>query len=228
MSSITVAILEDDQPQAELLSGWLVEAGYSVFHCASGDRSLTRLENSPPDMLILDWQLPDCEGIDILDFVRQKLKFKGPVILATAKDSEDDIARGLSTGADDYIIKPLRRAELLARLAALWRRRGSEEPEKLKLGPVELDLANRRAFLDGVEVKLTPTEFQLAACVFANTGKLLSREFLLREVWGVDAQLDTRTVDMHISRIRKLLKIGPKMGFCLKTVYRHGYRLEAL
>ena len=83
-------------------------------------------------------------------------------------------------------------------------------------------------FLDGAEVKLTPTELQLAACVFANIGKLLSREFLLREVWGIDAQLDTRTVDMHISRIRKILKIGPNMGFCLKTVYRQGYRLEAL
>ena len=110
----------------------------------------------------------------------------------------------------------------------MWRRSGGDLPEKLRLGPVELDLANRRAFVDGAEVKLTPTEFQLAACVFANTGKLLSRDFLLSEVWGVDAQLDTRTVDMHMSRIRKLLKIGPNMGYCVKTVYRHGYRLEAL
>lgn len=228
MSSITIGILEDEQPQAELLASWLVAAGYAVFHCNNGDDFLARLESNPPDMLILDWQLPDCEGIDVLDFVRQKLKFEGPVIFATAKDSEDDIVRGLSTGADDYIIKPLRRAELVARISALWRRSGSEQPEKLTLGPVELDLANRRAFLDGEEIKLTPTEFQLAACVFTNTGKLLSREFLLREVWGVDAQLDTRTVDMHISRIRKLLKIGPNMGYCIKTVYRHGYRLEAL
>ena len=228
MSSITVGILEDEQPQADLLSGWLVEAGYAVFHCDNGDSFLARLESSPPDMLILDWQLPDCEGIDILEIVRQTLKFEGPVIFATAKDSEDDIVRGLSTGADDYIIKPLRRAELLARLSALWRRSGGDLPEKLRLGPVELDLANRRAFVGDEEVKLTPTEFQLAACVFTNTGKLLSRDFLLREVWGVDAQLDTRTVDMHMSRIRKLLKIGPNMGYCVKTVYRHGYRLEAL
>jgi DNA-binding response OmpR family regulator len=93
---------------------------------------------------------------------------------------------------------------------------------------VELDLDNRRALVDGEEVSLTPTEFDLAACMFSNAGKLLSRQFLLHEVWGVSAELDTRTVDMHMSRVRKLLKIGPNMGYCIKTVYRHGYRLESL
>lgn len=228
MSAITVGILEDEQPQAQLLSGWLAQEGYTVFHCDTGDNFLARLKTDPADMLILDWQLPDCEGIDILVHVRQQLHFTGPVVFATAKDSEEDIVRGLSSGADDYIIKPLRRAELLARLSALWRRSSGDEPQTLKLGPVELDLANCQAFVDGKEVKLTPTEFKLAACVFANSGKLVSRQFLLHEVWGVDAELDTRTVDMHMSRVRKLLKIGPNMGYCIKTIYRHGYRLEAL
>lgn len=228
MLPITLGLLEDEQPQAELLTGWLVEAGYGVFHCSSGDDFLAKVAQGEADMLILDWQLPDCEGIDILHNVRKSLHFKGPVLFATAKDSEEDIVRGLATGADDYLIKPLRRAELLARVAALWRRSAGEQPSRLVLGPVELDLDNRQALVDGKEVKLTPTEFTLAACVFSNTGKLLSREFLLREVWGVAAQLDTRTVDMHMSRVRKLLKIGPNMGYCIKTVYRHGYRLEAL
>ncbi len=204
MPPITVGILEDEQPQAELLTGWLADAGYGVFHCSSGDSFLAKVAEGKADILILDWQLPDCEGIDILDSVRQSLHFQGPVLFATAKDSEEDIVRGLTTGADDYLIKPLRRAELLARVAALWRRSADEAPARLVLGPVELDLDNRRA------------------------RSALSREFLLREVWGVAAQLDTRTVDMHMSRVRKILKIGPNMGYCIKTVYRHGYRLEAL
>jgi DNA-binding response OmpR family regulator len=228
MAPIRVGILEDEKPQAELISGWLADAGYDVFHCGSGDSFLDRLGDAQADILILDWQLPDCEGIDVLDTLRQSLHFRGPVLFATAKDSEEDIVRGLKTGADDYLIKPLRRGELLARMDALWRRSADQAPSSLMLGPVELDLDNRRATLDGEEVSLTPTEFKLAVCIFSNPGKLLSRQFLLREVWGVEAQLDTRTVDMHMSRVRKLLKIGPNMGYCIKTVYRHGYRLETL
>tara|TARA_R110001592_G_scaffold363396_2_gene687765 strand:+ start:197387 stop:198073 length:687 start_codon:yes stop_codon:yes gene_type:complete len=228
MPQITLGLLEDEQPQAELLTGWLVDAGYGVFHCSSGDSFLAKVAEGKADMLILDWQLPDCEGIDILDSVRQSLDFQGPVLFATAKDSEEDIVRALTAGADDYLIKPLRQGELLARVSALWRRSADEAPSTLALGSVELDMDNQRALVDGEEVKLTPTEFKLAVCVFSNMGKLLSREFLLREVWGVAAQLDTRTVDMHMSRVRKLLKIGPNMGYCIKTVYRHGYRLEAL
>jgi len=228
MSAISIGLLEDELPQAQLLSGWLEEAGYSVSHCETGEAFVGQLATQSWDMLILDWQLPDCEGIDILAQVRDQHKFEGPVVFATAKDNEEDIVRGLATGADDYIVKPLRRAELLARLDALWRRSGNEQPEFVELGPVRLDVENCQAFLNGEEVKLTPTEFKLALCLFTHNGKLLSREFLLREVWGVDAQLDTRTVDMHISRLRKLLHIGPEMGYLIKTIYRHGYRLEAL
>lgn len=228
MSAITVGILEDEQPQAKLITGWLEDAGYQVFHCDSGESFISTCKRDPADMLILDWQLPDCEGIDVLKQVRESLHFTGPVLFATAKNSEEDIVRGLDTGADDYLVKPLRRAELLARLSALWRRSAGETPTSLALGPVELDVTNQQARVHGEEVKLTPTEFKLAVCVFSHIGKLLSREFLLQEVWGVGAELETRTVDMHMSRVRKLLKVGPNMGYCIKTVYRHGYRLEAL
>lgn len=228
MSVITVGMLEDELPQAQLVRGWLEEEGFSVLHSATGAEFLTQVNENSCDLLILDWQLPDCEGIDILEQLRNDQRFAGPVVFATAKDSEEDIVRGLTSGADDYIIKPLRRAELVARLHALWRRSGGEKSDELSLGPAVLDTVNCRAFLDGQEVKLTPTEFNLAVCLFSQVGKLLSREYLLREVWGVEATLDTRTVDMHISRIRKLLKVGPHMGYCIKTVYRHGYRLEAL
>lgn len=228
MPEITVGILEDEAAQAQLLCSWLTDEGYAVFHCDNGEALLQKMTAQPADILILDWQLPDCEGIDILAHLRETLCFEGPVIFATAKDSEEDIVRGLATGADDYLIKPLRRAELLARLSAVWRRSGRELPQVLELGPIRLDLAENRAFVDGRAVSLKPTEFKLAACVLANQGKLLSRQQLLREVWGVDAELDTRTVDMHMSKVRRILKIGPNMGYCIKTIYRHGYRLEAL
>lgn len=228
MPGLTVCILEDELPHAQLVTGWLVGEGYTVVHCDNGAEFLRQVTAQPADILILDWQLPDCEGIDILARLRQQQNFRGPIVFATAKDSEEDIVRGLSTGADDYIVKPLRKAELLARLSAVWRRSGRELPDVLELGQVKLDLKEVQAFVEGERVELKPTEFKLAACVFANRGKLLSRQFLLREVWGVEADLDTRTVDMHMSKVRRVLKIGPNMGYCIKTIYRHGYRLEAL
>lgn len=228
MPGITIGILEDEPMQATMLVSWLSDADYEVFHCSTGKQFLQIVKGSPPDMLILDWQLPDCEGIDVLEELRNKQAYSGPILFATAKDREEDIVRGLSKGADDYLIKPLRRAELLARLAALWRRAGSDLSATTSLGFVTLDVANKIALVDGVKTPLTPTEFQLALCLFENVDKLLSREFLLRKVWGVGSDIDTRTVDVHISRIRKLLRIGPDMGYCIKTVYRHGYRLEVL
>lgn len=228
MPEITVGLLEDEKPQAALLMGWLTDAGYSAFHGETGKTFLHKVEQTPPDMIILDWQLPDCEGIDVLAELRSNLSYTGPVVFATAKDSEEDVVRGLSGGADDYLIKPLRQAELLARLGALWRRIGQDRASSLSLGPIQLDLDNREARIKDEVVGLTSTEFDLAACLFAHVGKLLSREFLLKEVWGVDAELDTRTVDVHMSRVRKQLGIGPEMGYCIKTIYRHGYRLESL
>lgn len=228
MSAITVGILEDDKPQAKLMVGWLTDAGFRVFHSHTGEAFTARLKKERAEILILDWQLPDCEGIDVLIELRNQLLFTGPVIFATARDSEEDIVRCLRSGADDYLVKPLRKGELLARIDALWRRAGIETPSTINLGPIELDCNNCRAYLSGDEVILTATEFKLATCMFSNVEKLLSREFLLREVWGVEAELDTRTVDMHISRIRKLLKIGPEMGFSIKTIYRHGYRVQRL
>jgi len=228
MPPVTIGLLEDELPQAEVLLLWLHEAGYNAFHCDTGKAFTAQLQSQKPDMVILDWQLPDCEGIDVLLHMRNDLGFTGPAMFATARESEDDIVRGLAGGADDYLVKPVRRAELLARLEALWRRSGKKVPDVLRLGPIRLDLGNRQPWVGEELVKLTPTEFDLAVCVFQHEGELLSREFLLKEVWGVDANLDTRTVDVHISLVRRLLKIGPNMGYCIKTVYRHGYRLEAL
>lgn len=225
---ISVGLLEDEIPQTELVQGWLADSGYSTYCCTTGKEFIDSISEKQPDMVVLDWQLPDIDGIDVLKKLRGDLCFGGPVIFATGKSSEEDIVLALNSGADDYLVKPLRRSELEARLSALWRRYGRDVKRQFSLGHIAMDLDTRRAMVDGEEVKLTPIEFDLATCVLNNVGKLLSRDYLLKEVWGVGVELDTRTVDMHISKIRRLLKINPAMGYGIKTVYRHGYRLEAL
>ncbi len=228
MGPVSVGLLEDDQPQGEMVGSWLRAEGYACQHFTRGLACLEGLREQPLDMLIIDWQLPDQSGLEVMRDARTVLGFSGPIIFTTARASEEDIVQALSSGADDYLIKPLRQKELLARLSALWRRAGNHSAESLQLGPISLDLVNQQAWLDGEVIKLTPTEFSLAACMISRVGELLSREFLLREVWGVNACIDTRTVDMHVCRLRKLLKIGPEAGLCINTVYRHGYRLEQL
>ena len=213
---ICVGLLEDEIPQAELVQGWLSDSGYNTYHCPTGKEFLAAMDKRKPDMVVLDWQLPDIEGIDVLKKLRGDLHFDGPVIFATGKDSEEDIVYALDAGADDYLVKPLRRSELDARLSALWRRYNNEVKRQFSVGPITINLDTRQVTVDEEEVKLN------------NVGKLLSRDYLLKEVWGVGVELDTRTVDMHISKIRRLLKINPEMGYGIKTVYRHGYRLEVL
>ena len=159
--------------------------------------------------------------------LRQQLKMDAPVVFATQRDAEQDIVEALRCGADDYLIKPLRKAELLSRLAALARRAGvNPDDKKITVGPIVIDTASETVLVEGEVVKLTPKDYQLACCLLRNVGKLLSREYLLREVWGINAPLNTRTVDVHVSRVRRSLNLVPEMGYCVKTVYQHGYRLE--
>lgn len=222
-----IGYLEDEQSQAELIISWLESEQFAVTHAATGAAFIKALQQNPVDLLILDWQLPDMEGVEVLASIRQQLKLDAPVIFATQRDAEADIVRALKAGADDYLIKPLRKAELLARLEALARRAGVNPEEKtIVVGPIVINTADESVFVDGELVKLTPKDYRLACCLLRNVGKLLSREYLLREVWGIDASLNTRTVDVHVSRVRRSLNLVPEKGYCVKTVYQHGYRLE--
>ena len=224
-----IGYLEDEQSQAELVKSWLLGEGFEVNHADAGREFIRLLTDNPVDMLILDWQLPDMEGVDVLAFVRNQLNSNVPVIFATQRDAEADIVKALQAGADDYLVKPLRKGELLARLDSLARRAGvTNNDSRIELGPITLDNAAQIVTVNGEVVKLTPKDYQLACCMLRNVGKLLSRDYLLREVWGIDASLNTRTVDVHVSRIRRSLNIGPEIGYCIKTVYQHGYRLEKI
>lgn len=224
-----IGYLEDEASQSELVLSWLKANGHDVFHYDTGQGLIDFLSTNPVDMLLLDWQLPDMEGVDVLGKVRESLKLKMPVIFATQRDAEGDIVKALTLGADDYIVKPLREGELLARLTALARRTGiNSDDQTFEVKNIEVDLNREQISLSGEIVKMTPKDYNLSVCLLKNIGKLLSREFLLKEVWGIDAQINTRTVDVHVSRVRRSLGLIPENGFCIRTIYQHGYRLELL
>ncbi|MGS2723818.1 response regulator transcription factor [Porticoccus sp. GXU_MW_L64] len=226
----TVCIVEDEQLHADMMAGWLADVGCQVICCSTSHQLKKILQNQTVDLFVLDWLLPDTDGLQVLAYLRQDQQFSGPILFSTQLETEDCIVRALDAGADDYLVKPLREKEFVARVSALMRRASQRRmPEPVfKVGPIHLDMISRTAYVDGEVVKMRPKEFELAACLLARKGQLLTREYLLNKVWGVDADIDTRTVDMHMSRVRKALKIGPETGYYIKTVYQHGYRFEEL
>lgn len=222
-----IGYLEDDPSQVNLVVSWLEAEGYEILHASSGEAFLKSLRDNPVDLFILDWQLPDMQGPEVLTKIRESLGLKAPVIFATQRDSEQDIVSALNAGADDYVRKPLSKGELLARVEAIARRAGivSDAPE-IEVGSIVINTESETIRVDGELIKMTPKDYKVALCLLKNIGKMLSREYLLREVWGIDAPLNTRTVDVHVSRVRRSLNLVPENGYCIKTIYQHGYRLE--
>lgn len=224
-----VVLLEDDQAQAELLQQWLIQDGYAVAHYDNCHDFISGFDDQLADLVILDWELPDGTGVEVLDNLRSLKGCEAPILFTTQRDAETDIVSALEKGADDYLVKPLRKGELVARLSALGRRAGIDTPSsRIELGNIVLDSGSELVTVDGDKVKMTRKDFLVAKCLVENIGKVLSREFLLKSVWGIEASLDTRTVDVHVSRVRRSLKIGPEMGYIIKTIYQHGYRLEKI
>lgn len=224
---MNIALIEDDPAQAELLGHWLVQAGFTHEHFDTGGGFLAAIDAAERDLLIVDWELPDMTGIDVLREVRARLDWRVPVLFVTQRDAEDDIVLALDTGADDYMVKQIAEREFLARVSALIRRFG-QTVEQIVAGPFKLNKTEGSIERCGEAVTLTRKDFELAWFLFSNMGRLLSREVLLKEVWGVNADVNTRTVDMHISRVRRRLSITPDSGYRIKTIYQHGYRLESL
>lgn len=226
-----VAILEDDPDQAELTRRWLTNAEYSVDCYADAASFLRAMRRESFDLYVLDWVLPDLSGIEVLKKLRSEMSDFTPVVIVTAKNEEQSIVRGLEAGADDYLVKPVRQAELVARLAAIFRRTAglSGGEGKLDVTPYAIDTSSKSVELHDATVSLTNREFELAHFLFRNAGKMLSRSHILEAIWGIDNRsVSTRTVDTHMSRLRKKLDLRDENGWKLSAIYQHGYRLEKI
>ena len=212
-----------------MVCSWLTDAGYDYHRFDLAKKFLFAMQRETYDLAVLDWELPDMTGDDFLPVLRNDLGNRIPVICITVRDSEEDIVRALQLGADDYMCKPVSRAETLARIEALARRvRPEPEAQVMRCEPYHLDTRVKSISRDGNAIDLTQKEFELALFLFRNTDRLLSRTYILESVWGTRGDLNTRTVDTHVSRIRSKLALGPELGWRLRAVYKHGYRLEKL
>lgn len=222
-----IAILEDDPSQGELLSYWLKLGGHQSCVFTRGQALLNGLAETKFDTLVLDWNIPDLSGIDVLRQVRRKSAI--PVLFCTSKDQEEDVALALGEGADDYCIKPMRRLELLARLDSVSRR-SSEMPvtsEWLEVGDVRINCQNRTAMRGSAVVPLSCKQFDLAVLLLSNVGRSLTRSEIFKTVFpGVSS--NSRTLDTHIASVRSKLGLVAEQGWCLTAVYGQGYRLQRL
>jgi DNA-binding response OmpR family regulator len=225
-----IAILDDDSNLLELACTILNAAGHTCHPFLSGKEMLHQLRRESYDMLILDWQVPDLSGTEVLHWVREKLPAALPVLFMTSRSGEDDIIAGLAAGADDYMIKPIRRGELVARVQALLRRAypSQSTPEIIQFGIYKFESRSGRASMNNVPVEMTQKEFDLALLLFNNLGRPLSRAYILEAVWSRDIEIPSRTMDTHISRVRSKLTLRPENGYRLAPVYSYGYRLEQI
>ncbi len=222
-----ITVVEDEEALSVLLRYNLEAEGYEVDTVLRGDEAEIQLQERVPDLLILDWMLPGLSGIELCRRLRNRPETERlPIILLTARGEESERVRGLSTGADDYVVKPFSTPELLARVRALLRRVKPEAISTvLKSGDIELDRETHRVYRRGREIKLGPTEFRLLEFFMTSPTRVFSRSQLLDGVWGHDIYVDERTVDVHVGRLRKALNLS-NMRDVIRTVRGAGYSLE--
>lgn len=221
-----VLVVEDEFDFARLVADALERAGHRAVVVGTGDAALWEARARPPDCILLDWMLPDQPGTEVLRRLRADPATRPvPVILVTARGEEVDRVVGLELGADDYVVKPVSLREIALRVAAVTRRRekGDLAPPVIEAGPLRLDGPSHRAVVAGAEVTLTALEFRLLMVLASHRGRVFTREALLREVWDVHAEVETRTVDVTVKRARD--KLGPA-GHLIETVRGVGYRFS--
>ena len=221
-----ILIVEDEAPLAEMLRYNLESEGFIVSQAESGEEAEIILAEERPDLVVLDWMLPAVSGIELCRRIRSKPETRTvPILMLTARGEESDRIRGLATGADDYVVKPFSLPELMARVKAILRRVSPDRTaEVLKVADIELDRVAHRVTRGAREVHLGPTEFRLLEFLMESPGRVLSRSQLLDGVWGRDAFVDERTVDVHIGRLRKALIRGKERD-PVRTVRGAGYVL---
>jgi two-component system response regulator RegX3 len=222
-----IAVLEDDRSQAYVLRHCLTVAGHNPNNFDRGADLLAALKTERFDALLLDWNVPDISGLEVLAHVRNELNSNIPAVLVTSRDAEEDIVRALQEGADDYICKPVRPKELIARLEAVAKHEEkTDEGNILQFDRIRIDVASRQALLNNVPVVMSLKDFDLAVFFFRNVGRVLSRRQIVEAVWGSNFSLTSRTLDTHVSRIRTKLWLTEANNWHLAAVYGHGYRLE--
>ncbi|WP_176049708.1 response regulator transcription factor [Burkholderia sp. BCC1644] len=219
-----IAVLEDDQDQRDLLMLWLEQGGHRARGFGTAQALFDGIKQDPFNLYVVDWGLPDASGGEVIQWIRNHLGWEVPVIVLTVRDDEQTVLAALKAGADDYVVKPARAAELLARIGAVARRYGVGSVVPMQLGVYTIDIQRMSLSMSGGPVELTQKEFDLAVYMFQNPGKLLSRDHLLNRIWGVNADVDTRTIDTHVSRLRKKLLLDGTHGWKVAPVYGFGYR----
>ena len=229
MPAPRLLLVEDDQALAELLEFRFKAEGYDVVTTPDGDEALLLASEQTPDLVVLDWMIEGTSGIEVCRRLRRaKDTAHVPIVMLTARETEDDRVRGLETGADDYVTKPFSPRELLARVAAVMRRiRPALAGETLTVGDLSLDATAHRIARRGTALALGPTEFRLLKFFMEHPGRVFSRSQLLDAVWGTGSDIEMRTVDVHIRRLRKGIEL-PGAPDPVRTVRSAGYALEAV
>ena len=224
MEKNSILVIDDDRNILAIIEMYLRKAGYEVTCVVRGDEALQAFRRVQPALVVLDVMLPGMDGWEVLDKLRQESDV--PVIMLTAKGDTLDRIQGLDLGADDYIVKPFDAKELLARIKAVLRRSSLPENEKcVTFEDLEISLDNYSVTLDGKQIEMPPKEIELLFFLASREGKVFTREQLLEQVWGFDFFGDSRTVDVHVKRIRE--KLGERDAWQLKTVWGVGYKFEA-
>ena len=221
-----IMVVEDEEALSLMLKYNLEKEGYDVLVQPRGNKVIADVEKNQPSVILLDWMLPEMSGVDICKLIRSKPDIKDiPIIMLTAKGEEEDKIKGLSSGADDYVTKPFSVPELMARVKTQLRRAPEPQTEKeLVFEDIRMDLVEKKVFRGNIYIHLGPTEFRLLKMLMETPGKVFSREFLLKNVWGNNIYVESRTVDVHIRRLRRSLnEYGPDY---IRTVRATGYAID--
>lgn len=221
-----IFIIEDETSIIQLVQHNLEKDGFIVSSAINGNEGLKDLKKFEPNLLLLDWMLPDLSGIEICKSIRKDTSFKNlPVIMLTAKGEEEDKIKGLDSGADDYLTKPFSYNELLARIKAILRRSDPKTvSDTLEFDDLRLDRLEKRVFRDSIEIQLGPTEFRLLEFFLTNPKRVFSRDQILENVWPNNINVETRTIDVHVRRLRKSININNNKEL-IRTVRSSGYSL---
>jgi len=217
-----VLVVDDDAALAEMLAIVLRNEGFEPFVCNSGDQALASFHAHRPDVVLLDLMLPGMDGIDVCKAIRAESGV--PIVMLTAKNDTVDVVVGLESGADDYVIKPFKPKELVARIRARVRKLGDEAPELLSIADLTIDVAGHSVKRDGEPIPLTPLEFDLLLCLARKPWQVFTREVLLEQVWGYRHAADTRLVNVHVQRLRSKIERDPEHPDVVVTVRGVGYK----